>query len=133
LIGAFFTMKRYIIKEDLLNKVKALLKVSKIKNVVVEYNEVAGVLEQLEQLSEARNKKKTNSYYFDVFFNGVSPVNETLYEKQFLFSSRSFLSTEEIEEIISHKFNYVKVSAKVREIKKEEFQLLKEDVIFYNV
>jgi hypothetical protein len=126
-------MKRYIIKEDLLNKVKALLKVSEIKNVVVEYNEVAGVLEQLEQLSEARNKKKTNSYYFDVFFNGVSPVNETLYEKQFLFSSRSFLSTEEIEEIISHKFNYVKVSAKVREIKKEEFQLLKEDVIFYNV
>ena len=129
-------MKRYIIKEDLLNKVKALLKVSEIKNVSWDdcpKQEITGVLEQLDQLSEARNKKKTNSYYFDVFFNGVSPVNETLYEKQFLFSSRSFLSTEEIEEIISHKFNYIKVSAKVREIKKEEFQLLKEDVIFYNV
>ena len=59
-------MKRYIIKEDLLNKVKAILKVGKIKNVVIEYNEVAGVLEQLDQLSEARNKKKTNSYYFDI-------------------------------------------------------------------
>ena len=129
-------MKRYIIKEDLLNKVKALLKVSEVKNLNWDdcpKKEITGVLEQLDQLSEARNKKKTNSYYFDVFFNGVSPVNETLYEKQFLFSSRSFLTTEEIEEIISHKFNYVKVSAKVREIKKEEFQLLKEDVIFYNV
>jgi len=129
-------MKRYIIKQDLLNEVKALLKVSEVKNLNWDdcpKKEITGVLEQLDQLSEARNKKKTNSYYFDVFFNGVSPVNETLYEKQFLFSSRSFLSTEEIEEIISHKFNYVKVSAKVREIKKEEFQLLKEDVIFYNV
>ena len=119
-------MKKYIIKQDLLTKVKALIKVGKSKNVVIEYNELSGIIQQLEKLPEYTSRKKRN-YFYDVYFTGVHPVTDVLHEKNILIQSKDFLSEDQIEQLIWKKFKYVRISANFNEIYSDEFEQLKEE------
>ncbi len=125
-MGLFLLMKKYIIQEDLLTKVKALLKVGKSKNVVIEYNELSGIIKQLQNLPE-HNTRKKKTYFFDVYFTGVHPVTDVLHEKNVLIQSKEFLSEDQIEQMIWKKFKFVRISANYNEIYSDEFQQLKEE------
>lgn len=119
-------MKKYIINQDTLTKVKALLKVGK-KNVVIEYNELNDIISKLESLEEVKETKK-KKFYYDVYFTGVSPVTDILHEKNVLITSKEELSMDQIEQMIWKKFKYVRVSANIETISKEQFEYLKNEI-----
>ncbi len=125
-MGLFLLMKKYIIQEDLLTKVKALLKVGKSKNVVIEYNELSGIIKQLQNLPE-HNTRKKKTYFFDVYFNGVNPITDVLHEKSILIESKHLLSEDQIEQLIWKNFQLVHISVQYGEIYSDEFQQLKEE------
>jgi hypothetical protein len=120
-------MKKFIIKQDTLSKIKAFLKVSQEQNVSIEYNNSKGLLKELEALTEYKNTKKKKTFFFDVYFNGVHPVTDVLHEKSILIKSKSFLTSEDIEGIIWKNFKFVHVSIQYREIYSEEFEVLGEE------
>jgi hypothetical protein len=120
-------MKKYIIKQDLLTKVKAFLKVSQEQNVSIQYNSAKGLINELEKLLEYKNTKKKKTFFFDVYFNGVHPVTDILHEKSILIKSKEFLSSDDIEAIIWKHFKFVHVSVQYREIFSEEFEILGEE------
>jgi len=125
-LGLFYIMKKYIINQDTLTKVKALLKVGK-KNVVIEYNELNDIISKLESLEEVKETKK-KKFYYDVYFTGVSPVTDILHEKNVLITSKEELSMDQIEQMIWKKFKYVRVSANIETISKEQFEYLKNEI-----
>ena len=117
-------MKKYIIHEDTLSKVKALLKVGKVKNVVIEYKELNNVLKALESLEETKGGRPKKKFYYDIYFTGVSPVTDILHEKNVLIMSKLELSMDQVEQMIWQKFKYVRISAKIDTITKGQFQYL---------
>jgi len=124
-MGLFYIMKKYIIAQDVLTKVKALLKVK--KNVVIEYNELNGIISKLEKLEEVKEAKKKR-FYYDVYFTGVSPVTDVLHEKNVLITSKEDLSMDQIEQMIWKKFKYIRVSANIETISKDQFEYLKNEI-----
>ena len=120
-------MKKFIIKQDTLSKVKAFLKVSQEQDVSIQYNSAKGLIKELEALVEYKNTKKKKTFFFDVYFNGVHPVTDVLHEKSILIKSKSFLNSDEIEAIIWKNFKFVHVSIQYREIYSEEFEILGEE------
>jgi len=119
-------MKKYIINQDTLTKVKALLKVGK-KNVVIEYNELNDIISKLESLEEVKETKK-KKFYYDVYFRGVSPVTDILHGKNVLITSKEELSMDQIEQMIWKKFKYVRVSPNIETISKDQFDYLKNEI-----
>ena len=124
-------MKKFIIKQDTLTKVKAFLKVSQEQDVSIQYNSAKGLITELETLQEYRNTKKKKTFFFDVYFNGVHPVTDVLHEKSILIKSKQFLSSDEIEKIIWANFKLTRISVEYREIYSEEFEILGEEFPIY--
>ena len=122
-------MKKYIIREDVLSKVKALLKIGKEKNVIIEFNESGSIISALDNLEEFTPcLKKCNETFYNVFFTGIDPINEILHEGQTLIRSELGLSVIQINTKISLKYNIVRVNSEFKTIQKEEFDILKEEI-----
>ena len=127
-------MKKYIIKEDLLTKAIALLKIGKASNVVIEFNEVGGIISQLENLPEQKvcvspcKARKKGNHYYDVAYTGISPVTDEPYTNQVLIVEPYELTEKEIVQLIWEKFALADIKTTIRPIQKEEFDLIKEDI-----
>ena len=123
-------MKKFIISENLLSKVKALLKAGQV-NVVIQCHEKHGILNKLNHLQELtmekREKRKRESFY-DVCYTGVSPVTDVEYTNQVLIASDYQLDEKDIKEKVWQKFQLSNIRIVIREIQKEEFNLIKEDI-----
>jgi NACalpha-BTF3-like transcription factor len=127
-------MKKYIIQEDLLSKVKALLKVGKEKNIVIEFNEVGSIMNKLDNLQEQRvchapcKAKPKGKYFYDVSYTGVSPITDQPYHNQVLIFSEHRLFQKDVEYKVMETFQLTNIKVFVKEIQEEEFELIKEDI-----
>lgn len=122
---------KYLISEDLLTKVKALLGSTKV-NVVIQCHEKNGIINKLNNLEKmdqkTENKRNPRKCFYDVCYKGTSPITDVEYTNQVLIPSDFQLIEEEIKQMIWEKFQLTSISLVIREIQKEEFDIIKEDV-----
>lgn len=125
-------MRQYLINEDLVSKLKALINAGKV-NVVIECHEKHGIINKLDNLQQVpsmeqeRERRKRDCYY-DVAYKGISAITDRSYENQVLIPSEYELSEKDIHHMIWEKFELQNIKLVIREIQKEEFDLIKEDI-----
>ena len=66
--------------------------------------------------------------FYDVCYKGTSPITDVEYTNQVLIPSDFQLLEEEIKQMIWEKFQLTSISLVIREIQKEEFDIIREDV-----
>lgn len=115
-------MKKYIINEALVEKIKALIGSATI-NVVMGCNEKNIVLNELDQLKEYNTEDKPSKHFYHVYYDTFNNFHDEI-----LIESQKVLSFKEVVSEIEAETEQTVTSTALKEIFKEEYDLLRKDI-----